>query len=427
MTPLPLHGLGSRQDLPLPFEYVVAGAATALVISFLVLAVAWRVPRYRDDGGVALPRLTALVDRATPVLRSLVLASFAWMALALWFGQDRVTNPIFGFVFVWLWVGLVPVSLLTGASYRTLNPLRTLLSLLPGRPDHPVVARLGLWPAAAAVVAFAWLELIQPDNNSLPVLRLWTLAWLAWTLLPALILGRGWIAAADPFEAFATLVAGLSPWRRRHGIVHLLNPIGNVATALRPAGSGALATMLLAATAFDSFGNTSGWIAAVQTSPWTPELLRTAGLIGMALLVGGSYLAASAALRGPGRGTVATADAMAAGLVPIVVGYQVAHYLSLLVVEGQRTAILASDPLGLGWNVFGTAELGVNTALFDHPEVTAIVQLAAIVTGHLLGVIVAHERALSVARSPRPVLSQVPTLLLMVLYTVAGLVLLFSP
>src|SRR5215218_6780183 len=41
---MPLHGIGGRQDLPLPFELVVAGAAAAVVASFVVLALAWKRP-----------------------------------------------------------------------------------------------------------------------------------------------------------------------------------------------------------------------------------------------------------------------------------------------------------------------------------------------------------------------------------------------
>ncbi len=110
-----------------------------------------------------------------------------------------------------------------------------------------------------------------------------------------------------------------------------------------------------------------------------------------------------------------------------MVGYSTAHYLSLLVIEGQRTAILASDPLGLGWNVFGTAELGVNTGIFDYPDVVAVIQLAAIVTGHVLGVLIAHDLSLTVGQGRRMIVSQLPMVALMVAYTCAGLVLLFSP
>ena len=84
---------------------------------------------------------------------------------------------------------------------------------------------------------------------------------------------------------------------------------------------------------------------------------------------------------------------MAGSVVPIVIGYAIAHYFTLLVVEGQRTAINWSDPLGLGWNVFGSAGMGVNPAIFDHPTAIAIIQVVAIVGGHVLGIVAAHEKA----------------------------------
>ena len=170
---VPLHGIASRHDLPLPFGYVVVGAALALAVSFLVLLLAWRRPRFPELTGRALPGLTQLVDHPATrlVARLLVLAVYAWAALALMAGQDLLTNPVFGFVFVWVWVGLVPISLLLGGFWRATNPLRTIhdgLSRLAGvDPDQGLVRlpeRIGVWPAAAALFAFAWLELVQPDQ-----------------------------------------------------------------------------------------------------------------------------------------------------------------------------------------------------------------------------------------------------------------------
>ena len=118
---IPLHGLGSRQDLPLPFPAVVGGAVLVLAVSFAVLALAWQVSRWNGVAeGYALPRLTRLVD--SPPLRigmaGLGLFAFCWVGLALWFGQDRVTNPTFGFTYVWMWVGIVPISLFLGPVWR---------------------------------------------------------------------------------------------------------------------------------------------------------------------------------------------------------------------------------------------------------------------------------------------------------------------
>ena len=426
---LPLHGLGSRQELPLPFEFVLLGAALALVVSFAVLVAAWRRPRFTEPAGRPLPRLTRLVDApaARAGVRFVALALYAWMALALWFGQDRVTNPVFGFVFVWLWVGLVPLSLLFGPVWRRANPLRTLARLASGRRGalRPLTestwTRIGVLPGVLTLIGFAWLELVQPDNNTLAVMRWWAVAWFVLVVGGAVLFGESWVGATDPFEVFAERIATLSPWQRIDGVIHLTNPLRHATTADAPRGAAWVTCTLLGITAYDSFTNTTGWVGWVQTSDVPRELWGTAGLVAMIVLVGVTFALAS---RATARGW---SDVAAASLVPIVVGYSAAHYLSLLVIEGQRTAILASDPLGLGWNVFGTAELGVTTGIFDYPEVVAIIQLAAIVIGHLLGVLIAHDASLAALRGRHVVLGQLPMLVLMVGYTCAGLLLLFSP
>ena len=426
---LPLHGLGSRQDLPLPFEFVLFGAALALVVSFAVLVAAWKRPRLTRPTGVPLPGLTRLVDAAATraALRLLALGLYAWMGLALWFGQDRVTNPVFGFAFVWLWVGLVPLSLLFGPIWRRTNPLRTISRLVlavrgPVRPLSVAAwQRIGVLPGVVTLLGFAWLELVQPDNNTLAVLRWWAVAWFVVVVGGALLFGERWVGASDPFEVFAERIATLSPWQRIGGVIHLVNPLRHACTAPVPRGVAAVAATLLGITAYDSFTNTTGWVGWVQTSSLPREVWGTVGLLAMTLLVAGSFALAS---RLTARGWT---DRLAASLVPIVVGYNLAHYLSLLVLEGQRTAILASDPLGLGWNVFGTAELGVNTGIFDYPDVVAVIQLAAIVIGHLLGVLIAHDRSLVALNGRHVVRGQLPMLILMVGYTCAGLLLLFSP
>ncbi len=118
---------------------------------------------------------------------------------------------------------------------------------------------------------------------------------------------------------------------------------------------------------------------------------------------------------------------MAGSIVPIVIGYATAHYATLLLVEGQRTAINFSDPLGRGWNVFGSAEMGVNSAIFNYPTLIAVIQLLAIVGGHVLGIICAHEKAIALLPPDRALRGQWPMLAVMIGYTCAGLVLLFSP
>ncbi|MGB0101416.1 MAG: hypothetical protein WBP61_14155, partial [Nocardioides sp.] len=58
------HGIGGAKDLPIPTELTIAGATAALVISFTVLAVAWRDPRFdaATSGRPAPGWLARLVD-----------------------------------------------------------------------------------------------------------------------------------------------------------------------------------------------------------------------------------------------------------------------------------------------------------------------------------------------------------------------------
>jgi hypothetical protein len=384
-----------------------------------------------------MPRLTAIVDHPVTrlVARVVVLAAYGWALLALIAGQDLLTNPAFGFVYVWMWVGLVPISLLLGQFWRATNPLRTihrglcaLARVDPGQGLAALSAKVGVWPAAAGIFGFAWLELVQPDRTTLAVLRLWALAWLVILVLGAIVFGQRWIGAADPFEAYASTLAQMSIWRRVGDQMRLVNPLAGLNAWHAPPGATAVVAALLGSTAFDSFANTSWWIGVVQSSRVPTVMWGTGGLLAMIIIVFVSFSLAAAWMgRYGGRPAAAYPRLMVGSLLPIVLGYVVAHYATLLIVEGQRTAINFSDPLGRGWNVFGSAEMGVNSAIFNYPTAIALVQLAAIVGGHVLGIVCAHEKAVTLLPPDRALRGQWPLLLVMVGYTCAGLVLLFSP
>jgi len=434
---IPLHGIASRRDLPLPFSFVMAGAVLALVISFAILIFAWRTPRLKRVGGRDLPRVTAVVDSSVVQLiaRALILATYAWAGLAMMAGQDLLTNPIFGFVFVWMWVGLVPISLLLGQFWRATNPLRTihrgLSAIARVDPEQGLLslpAGIGVWPAAIGLFGFGWLELVQPDRTTLAVLRVWALAWLVILVLGAIVFGQRWIGAADPFEVYASTIAQMSIFRRVGDQLRLVNPLAGLNAWRAPPGSTAVVAALLGSTAFDSFTNTSWWIQTVQNSALPTVLWGTAGLLTMIIIVFVTFSLGAAWMGRYGdRPAWEYPRLMVGSLLPIVLGYVVAHYATLLIVEGQRVAINFSDPLGRGWNTFGSAEMGVNSAIFNHPTGIAVMQACAIVGGHVFGIICAHEKAVALLPPDRAVRGQLPLLLVMIGYTCAGLLLLFSP
>ena len=137
----------------------------------------------------------------------------------------------------------------------------------------------------------------------------------------------------------------------------------------------------------------------------------------------------SPGIRRPGRTGAATAAVQprryAATVVPIALGYTVAHYFSLLLLDGQTTWILASNPFGqTGMDLFGTYGNAVDLTAVGSDAI-ALVQVGAIVVGHVVGVTLAHERALLSARRTRPS-DQLPLVIVMVLFTFGGLGLLFG-
>ena len=434
---MPLHGIGGRQDLPLPFELVVAGAAAAVVASFVVLALAWKRPGPARPGLPLGEGFTRIIDSAALrwTVRGLGLAVAAFMMMALLLGEDRLTNPIFGFVYVWVWVGLVPLSLLLGPIWRTLNPLRTLhllgCRLLGTNPDHAasqLPAWAGRWPAAIGLFTFVWLELVAPDRVTIPILLLWLALYTVILLFGAVLFGQGWFSAADPFETYALTIAKLSPWGRNvGGQIELRSPLANLATLTPPPGMVVFVSVLIGSTGYDGFSNSSLWVRSIQSSALPGIVLGTLGLLGFIAVVLGSYTGACLLA---GRLTDTSRRALPGlflhSLVPIALGYITAHYLTLLILEGQRVFINVSDPLSRGWNLFGTAERGVDASIVNYPGLIGSIQAGAIVTGHVLGVILAHNRALALFPRRAALTGQLPLLLAMVGYTVAALLLLFA-
>ncbi|MDX6240557.1 MAG: hypothetical protein QOG10_5377 [Kribbellaceae bacterium] len=436
---LPLHGIGGRQDLPVPFGMAVGGAAVAIAVSFIVLGLAWRSPRYRGNAaGKPLPAaITRTVDSTwfRWFVRLVGLAIFLYTGVALLFGVDRLTNPIFGFIYILVWVGLVPISIVLGPVWRTLNPLRTLHRLLskalrqpPSQGLFELPPWLGLWPAALGIFAFTWLELVEPDRATLPVLQAWLALYFVITMFGAVLFGDRWFSTGDPFEVYASLMARLSPWgRRTDGALVIRRPLENLDGMKAQPGLVGMVAALLGSTAYDGFSNSTAWVGWAQNSDYSMTLLGTLALICFILFVLVTYSSATLlAGRLSDSSRTKLPGLFAHSVVPIAFGYVVAHYLTLLILEGQRTLIYLSDPLSNGANIFGTGLLGLNTSITNHSTLIATIQVCAVVGGHLMGVISAHDRAVALFPRHRALAGQVPLLVVMVAYTVGGLLLLFS-
>lgn len=432
------HGIGGAKDLPIPLELAIAGAVAALVISFTVLAIAWRTPRYdAATSGRPAPRWLDRLTSSRPwqvwwrVFGMVALLYVGWAAVA---GQDLVVNPFLGVFYVLVWVGIVPFSVLFGPVWKAISPSRTINLLLakvsgsdPSLGLYNYPARLGYWPAALGLFAFVWLELVYPHSTEIGPVRLWCAAYLGIMLIGGALFGTKFFEHADPFEVYSSLAAKLSVWGRRDGHLIIRSPLANLDSLVPGPGLVGVVSVLFGSTAFDSFKDSSPWVRFVQSSSIDADLLNNLALVLFCVGVG-VILAAGTMATGVSAGTTRSAlpDIFAHSVVPIIVGYIVAHYVTYFVEYGQITLTQLSDPLTRGDNLLGTADLTVNRWLSYHPDFLARLKVMAVVVGHVLGVVAAHDRAIRLLPAKHQLTGQLPLLFAMVGFTVGGLYLLFA-
>ncbi|TLH61243.1 hypothetical protein [Mycolicibacterium phocaicum] len=418
------HGLGGSSDLPIPLTYALIGAAWALTFTFAVVALAWRKPRFDPEApGRPLPRwVTTAVDApATRWAVALLALAFAgWVAVASVAGPSGSGNPLPGVFYVLLWVGIVALSVLFGPVWRVLSPVRTLARLLRlSRDAYP--AQLGYWPAAAGLFAFVWLELASPDPGSVGAVRIWLLIYLCVTLAGAAACGTRWCSHADPFEVYSVVASRCAPVRRNaDGQIAVGNPFNHLPTLpIRP-GTVTVLAVLLGSTAFDSFSATPTWRGFVETHAhggWQVTAMKTVGLAVFVTTVAVSFSLAARATGGVDRARRRQLPGlMAHSLIPIVIGYVFAHYLTYLVEKGQQTV----------FQLLGLHDAHVYYLLSMHPSVLATTKVLFVVAGHIAGVVAAHDCALRVLPKRHQLTGQLAMMLVMVGYTFTGLYLLFG-
>jgi hypothetical protein len=214
------------------------------------------------------------------------------------------------------------------------------------------------------------------------------------------------------------------------------NPFDHLPSLPVRPGVVAILAVLLGSTAFDSFSSSVTWrnfadplTKTIHGVPVTTSssALRTLGLLVFIAVVATTFSLAARASGGVDREQRhALPGQMAHSLIPIVVGYIFAHYLSYLVERGQQAVFALADPLGRGWNLLGLAHLHVAYVLSLHPTVLAVIKVTCVVTGHIVAVIAAHDKALRLLPAGHQLTGQLTMMLVMVGYTFTGLYLLFS-
>jgi hypothetical protein len=431
------HGIvGERTDLPIPTWLFGYAAAFVLGVSFALLAALWRRPRFQEPRERPLFRLPRAVD---VLLGAIGVACFAIVVYAGLAGNEVPrANLAPTAIYVIVWVGIPIASLLLGDVFRAFNPwlalARLARPLFRGRREYP--EWLGYWPTAAGIVAFGWLELAY-EGETPQTLAILALVYAALQLVGMAVFGiESWSRRADAFGVYFSMFARLSPFARRDDGTLCVRPFlsGAPHWPVLP-GAVALLAVAIGVTTFDGLSAGPLW---ANVGPdlrdlfggggTGVELAATLGLLVCIGAVAGFYRLGVEGMRTVGRGHDAPelARAFVHSLIPIALAYLVAHYFSLLVYEGQRMGYLVSDPLGDGSDIFGTAGSAVDYTVISSNGIWYI-QAAALVAGHVAGLVLAHDRALAIYEKAREATrSQYWMLVVMVGFTSLGLWLLSS-
>jgi hypothetical protein len=403
----------------------IAGGGVAIAASFVALTVAWRHPRLFPDDGRPLPsRLARVLDARALTLacRAAALAATALVAVVALTGPPTDQGNLAPWaLFVTFWVGLVPVSVLFGPVWRRVNPLR---AFAPERGRRPYPPRLGYWPAALWLTGFIWFELVAPNRSDPRLVGVLILGYALVNVALGMVFGTAWFEHGDGFEVYSTLLARMCVLgRRADGTLVLRTPLTGLMRGVPEPGLVAVACVLIGSTGFDGATRTTYWRDNVDPGSLTAGTMGLAAAIGAVTALYLGAMRATAALTGE-RPAVPPVR-FAATLLPIALGYTVAHYFSFFFLEGQMTAILASDPYGTGLNLLGSTGHRVDYAAIP-PWLTALVQVNAIVLGHIAATVAAHDLALRTQPPGRAARGQVPIATAMVALTCAGLFALLS-
>jgi hypothetical protein len=411
------HGLVGRSDLPIPEWLFGWAAAIVLIVSFVALAVLWPEPKLEGDRGwrrlFALPQAPA--EAICGAIGVFLFGVTIWAGLAG--EQTAAANWASTFVYVIFWLGFAAGSVLFGDIFRAFNPWRAIARAVAGvaklanRGNLPeplaYPERLGRWPAAAGIFVFAFMELAatngdMPRNIAIAALIYSALTWIAMALYGI----DRWIDRGEAFSVYFNLFSRISIWERRGRDIGVRRPLSGLAALNALPGTVPLLAVMIGSVTFDG---------AAEGKPWTdiaPDMADFFGDIGLSpenslmvtygiglivaiLLVYGFYRLGIAGARSVGGGFTSErlADGFVHSLVPIAFVYAAAHYMTLLLFQGQAIWFLASDPLGQGDDYFGTADRAIDYTLLG-ANATWYWQVGFVIAGHVAALMLAHDRAL---------------------------------
>jgi hypothetical protein len=422
------HGISVRTDLPVPEWLFWWAAAIVLVVSFVGLAVLWPEPRLQRPSWRPLPGGVGRVLASRPVEILCGAIGVFLFGLTIYAGlqgtESTTANWAPIFIYVIFWLAFVPLSLLFGDVFRALNPWRAIarsvawVAKIVSRTELPeplaYPSWLGRWPAAVGIFGFATMELVVSDGDRPQTLAIAALVYSAITFIGMALYGvERWCERGEAFSVYFNLFSRISVFETRDREVGVRTPLSGLAQLQRLPGTVPLLMVMIGTVSFDGFTSKRTWNSRSPdisefftdlgiTPEHALEITFLLGMVAMVLFISAFYRLGILGAKSVGGGFSASrlSSEFVHTLVPIAMAYVAAHYFTLLLYQGQAIVYLASDPLGDGSDIFGTAGTQVNYGLIGS-DVEWYIKVALIVAGHVCALTLAHDRALAIYRDAR--------------------------
>ena len=470
--PVAAHAVGGTFQLPVPLWLYLAGAAIAVAASFVVTTSTTRTSTTAPYATQPIP--AALTRVARVALRVLGLAWW-YGAIVVGFAVGDISPLPAVLLWIGIWVALPIVAVLIGNPWPCLSPFRTTFAALKWLTRQTGADRLDLglryppsmarWPAVVLLVGGIWAELILPGSEVASTVALLMAGYTVLTLAGMALFGQiAWLRHAEVFEIELGWFGRIGPLTRRSrsellcsGCDEQCDParcldcpecsvaaedderrpewrpwIAGLTDIGRPGWSDVVFIVLvLSGVTYDGLSET--WMgfglfnllyplaspvfgATSATTFLVVETLQLGVVFGLFLAAFTAVAAATRGLNGGNEPLNVLAGRYAVTLLPIAGGYLIAHYHTLVIQGAIWLPSLIVDPL-----------MSLAPQLDAIPVVLVwYLSIAAIVGGHIAGIVLAHRLALRDAPTSAT-LTGLPMVALMIGYTVLSLAIIAAP
>ncbi len=418
------HSIEDRYDLPLPLPFFIIGSGIVVLMSFLFLFFATPSLGYINKNSktvwhifsqLIIQRLVIIIAKAFSII-----LFFTVLGACFWGNPDPLENLAPNFIWITWWLGLSLVISFSGNFWPIINPWNALFEVfqwalkkiskkIPNTLNLPIPPFLGMYISTGFLLTWSWLELVYPvafvPQRIGQLIAIWTCINFIFMCLFGV---KAWQTRGDVFSVYFF-------WLGKFGL-YFYDPEKNTLErrylgqglwshhfqhnqSNQPLGLSSFIVAMLSTVLFDGLHGSAAWLIFEQYlthifPKWLVVSAYFSGTLGLLmtwLLFWGLFwcccfipqkYCSTIKLKN-------LADYLAPSLIPIAVGYLIAHNFSSFIIQFQNIIFLISDPFHLGWDLFHTKTFRPNIAIID-AGFTWYLALSAILVGHILALWISH-------------------------------------